>query len=187
MERLHFSRRARRRLRRQRIARWAAGASIAAMLLGIPGATAGLQLLEPLGAPSNSTKGPAAALGLRDQGVVAPLRGWWLRATSATEHRRRSASKTPIPKATRYDLETSISAAATEFGVDGGYLLSIAECESDLDPGAYNAAGYHGLFQFDVQTWAAYGYGSIYDPVAQARTAARLISAGHSSRWPNCA
>jgi len=53
--------------------------------------------------------------------------------------------------------------------------------------GAYNAAGYHGLFQFDEQTWAAYGYGDIYDPTAQSRTAARLIAAGESSRWPNCA
>jgi Transglycosylase SLT domain len=80
-----------------------------------------------------------------------------------------------------------ISAAATEFGIDPGYMISIAECESGLDPAAYNSAGYHGLFQYDDTTWGAYGYGSIWDPVAQARTTAELLAAGQSSRWPNCA
>jgi soluble lytic murein transglycosylase-like protein len=72
-------------------------------------------------------------------------------------------------------------------GIDGNYLLSIARCESSLNPRAVGSSGYYGLFQFDQQTWAAYGYGSIYDPVAQSQTAARLIAAGQTSRWPNCA
>ena len=80
-----------------------------------------------------------------------------------------------------------IYAAAAEYGIDGAYMVSIATCESGLNPSAYNAAGYHGLFQYDDTTWAAYGYGSIYDPVAQARTTAELLAAGQSSRWPNCA
>jgi soluble lytic murein transglycosylase-like protein len=80
-----------------------------------------------------------------------------------------------------------IKAAAAEHGVDGDYLVSIAECESGLDPQAYNSSGYHGLFQYDDSTWAAYGSGDIFDPVAQARTTAKLIAAGQSSRWPNCA
>jgi soluble lytic murein transglycosylase-like protein len=80
-----------------------------------------------------------------------------------------------------------IDAAAREFGLSGSYLTSVATCESNLDPRAYNAGGYYGLFQFDAQTWGAYGYGSIYDPIAQARTAARLLAAGQSFRWPNCA
>ena len=71
-------------------------------------------------------------------------------------------------------------------------MVSIATCESGLNPSAYNAAGYHGLFQYDQTTWAAYGYGSIYDPVAQARTTAELLAAGESSaagptahkKWP---
>lgn len=84
-------------------------------------------------------------------------------------------------------LSEIIYAAAAEFGLDGAYLVSVASCESGLNVSAYNPAGYHGLFQFDQTTWAAYGYGSIYDATAQARTAARLIAAGQSSRWPNCA
>ena len=80
-----------------------------------------------------------------------------------------------------------IYAAAAEFGVDGAWLLSIASCESGLNPQATNPVGYYGLFQFDQSTWASYGYGSIYDAAAQARTAARLIAAGQASRWPSCA
>ena len=80
-----------------------------------------------------------------------------------------------------------IYAAAAEFGVDGAWLVSIAACESGLNPSATNPAGYYGLFQFDEGTWASYGYGSIYDATAQARTAARLIAAGQASRWPSCA
>ena len=80
-----------------------------------------------------------------------------------------------------------IYAAAAEFGLDGAYLLSIASCESGLNAYAHNPAGYYGLFQFDQVTWAAYGYGSIYDAASQARTAARLIAAGQASRWPSCA
>ena len=84
-------------------------------------------------------------------------------------------------------IEAIIYDAAAEFGLAGSYLYSVASCESGLNVQAYNSAGYYGLFQFDQATWAAYGYGSIYDPTAQARTAARLIAAGQSSRWPNCA
>ena len=80
-----------------------------------------------------------------------------------------------------------IYAAGAEFGIDGGYLLAIASCESGLNVYAHNPAGYYGLFQFDQGTWAAYGYGSIYDAAAQVRTAARLIAAGQASRWPSCA
>ncbi len=80
-----------------------------------------------------------------------------------------------------------IYAAAAEYGLDGAYLVSVAECESGLDPGAVNSAGYYGLFQFDEQTWAAYGSGPIFDPAAQARAAASLIADGQASRWPNCA
>ncbi|MDQ3878665.1 MAG: transglycosylase family protein, partial [Actinomycetota bacterium] len=96
----------------------------------------------------------------------------------------------PTPVAPVYaagSIAGIISQAAGEFGLSSSYLISVAECESNLDPHAYNGAGYYGLFQFDQTTWSAYGYGSIYDPAAQARTAARLLAAGESSRWPNCA
>jgi soluble lytic murein transglycosylase-like protein len=84
-------------------------------------------------------------------------------------------------------IASIIYAAAQEYGLSGSYLLSVAQCESGLYPRAVNAAGYYGLFQFAQSTWASDGYGSIYDPVAQARTAARLIAGGAAGMWPNCA
>jgi soluble lytic murein transglycosylase-like protein len=84
-------------------------------------------------------------------------------------------------------LTSVIYAAASHAGISGSYLLSIAHCESSLNPQAYSPSGYYGLFQFDRPTWSAFGYGSIYDPVAQSETAARLVAAGETSRWPNCA
>jgi Transglycosylase-like domain len=105
----------------------------------------------------------------------------------AEEAVRAEPEETTETVAAAGSIEEVIASAAGEFGLDPGYLVGVASCESGLDPSAYNEAGYHGLFQFDEQTWGAYGYGSIWDASAQARTAARLIAAGEASRWPNCA
>ena len=161
-----------------------AALGLTAFLLGVPGASAGLDfLLDRLGA--DETARPARTVTAMDS------------AASAMEFRREVFDARPRPTPSESESETTgsidgsvtsvIYAAAAEFGLSGDYLLGVASCESGLNPGAYNAAGYHGLFQFDQTTWAAYGYGSIFDPTAQARTAARLIAAGQSSRWPNCA
>jgi soluble lytic murein transglycosylase-like protein len=98
---------------------------------------------------------------------------------------RRTTPKAPTTYTTKR-IKQIITDAANEFGLAPSYLLSVAECESGFNPRAYNDAGYYGLFQFDRQTWEAYGYGDIYNPVAQSRTAARLIAAGQEERWPNC-
>ncbi len=186
VERLTFGLKARRRARRRQLKRRAALVSLAAMLLGLPGATFGFDLVDRM-------------IGQRRAGV---LRGTEtsestegiLRFKSEMFARRPvtepSASAATPPEAVAVASSPTVDliyAAAAEFGLSGDYLLSVAECESSLDPSAYSPAGYYGLFQFDQSTWAAYGYGSIYDPVAQARTAARLIAAGQSERWPNCA
>ncbi len=97
------------------------------------------------------------------------------------------AAPAPAPPAPAGSITEIIYAAADEFGLDRGYLLSVAECESGLNPNAVNPAGYYGLFQFSQSTWAANGYGDILDPVAQSRTAARMISQGGAGHWPNCA
>lgn len=104
-----------------------------------------------------------------------------------SKERRSSPSRRSRPAPPPDPIEDAISSAASEFGVDRNYLRSLAWCESDLDPTAYSSAGYYGLFQFDEVTWAEHGYGSIWDPVAQARTAARLLAMGEDDRWPNCA
>jgi soluble lytic murein transglycosylase-like protein len=105
------------------------------------------------------------------------------RAERRAERRRERAKAEARAPQYGDSLTETIYAAANEFGLDGDYLLSVAACESDLDPGAVNEVGYYGLFQFDEPTWAAYGYGSIWDPIAQSRTAARLLAAGEAERW----
>jgi hypothetical protein len=190
LERLYFGVRNRRKARLKRYLGWAGVVSILALLTGMPGFDVGLNFIESLtGGPSGilsgenvqRTEDSTGLLGLRKPAERSPEST----ARDATEPGPPLPSPSPLPSGET--MTNIIYEAAAEFGLDGDYLLSVAQCESGLDPGAYNPAGYHGLFQFNFQTWGAYGYGSIYDPVAQARTAAELLAAGHSSRWPNCA
>ena len=186
MDRLYFGARARRRARYKRITRWAAYASIAAILLGVPGSLVAVRFLGSLtGTPAASV---ASVGGIETSESAASALRFKRRVFEARPTPTPSPEPERGPEAPGYDgtVTDIIYAAAAEFGLEGGYLMAVASCESGLDPGAVNPAGYHGLFQFDEQTWAAYGYGSIYDPVAQARTAAELLAAGQSSRWPNC-
>lgn len=167
-------------MRRARIKRAAVVLWIVAMGAGVPGATAILDWTQTaLGQRQVATTGVPEPV----HAGLAPAKE--LKGELHTDERKALASPDPIAA---NSVSGIIYSAANEFGLDPSYLLSVASCESGLNPTAYNPAGYHGLFQFDQTTWAAYGYGdSIYDPTAQARTAARLIAAGQSSRWPNCA
>jgi soluble lytic murein transglycosylase-like protein len=191
MDKLTFSRRARRRARRQRLKRAAFALSVLATIAGVPGATLALDTLASVASPRPTR---AKLRGIEASESVA----------SAIRFRREVFDSRPPPKPTPAEeregeqeqtppvaygdsIAEIIYAAAADFVLDGDYLMGVAICESGLDPGATNAVGYYGLFQFDQTTWAAYGYGSIYDPLAQARTAARLLAAGETSRWPNCA
>ncbi len=189
MERLAFGIRAQRRARRRRLKRRLAFASIVMTLLGFPGATLGLELVERLIGPdpqriargAETSESATSLLRFRsrlfDSRPVQPEESE--EQAEAEQPQTATAELTPITEI--------ISQAAAEFGLSSDYLLSVAECESTLNHYAYSPAGYHGLFQFDFATWEAYGYGDIYNPEAQARTAARLIAAGQTERWPNCA
>lgn len=199
MDNLSFSRRARRRARRQRAKRVAFVLSVLATIAGLPGATFALNALERLASPRptraelggiDASESIASTTRFRRE-VFKRRRRLERRSTSKqggveTQTQAQAEAQAAAPDSGG-SISEVISSAAAEFGLDAGYLLGVASCESGLDPGAVNSVGYYGLFQFDETTWAAYGYGSIYDPVAQARTAARLLAAGHTSRWPNCA
>ena len=181
MDRLYFGERARRRFRRARVKRAMVALWIVAIGAGVPGATAALDWTDRALGGSPPPHPISGAIEPVHAGLV-PAKE--LRAELHTKQEQRTPSPDPVMATSTTGI---ISAAAIEFGLDPGYLISVATCESGLDPNAYNPAGYHGLFQFDQTTWSAYGYGSIFDPTAQSRTAARLIAAGQSSRWPNCA
>jgi hypothetical protein len=187
-------RRARKRRRRRRVAAALGLLSVVTIALRIPGSDAGLRLIEDFVEDNAAAaEGPEST-----ESTASVLR--FRRSVFRSRADQRTTSEVTSGGAATTDIEASaepaaapasiteiVYSAAAEFGISGDYLLSVASCESSLDPWAYNAAGYQGLFQFDQQTWAAYGYGWIYDAVAQARTAARLLAAGHSFRWPNCA
>lgn len=205
MDALRFGARARRRARRrqwfQRIALWTWCVAMIGLAAGfIQPNNAPVAFFERLAGGFGS---PHQSRGISSSGAAAGLMKFQANITKARVTPSPSAPSTaavtptsslstPVatPAAPVYASGSTsgiIAQAASEFGLSSSYLIGVAECESGLNPRAYNAAGYYGLFQFDQTTWSAYGYGSIYDPVAQARTAARLLAAGESSRWPNCA
>lgn len=183
MERLQFGARARRKARLKRLAPWMWVASIFMMAMGVPGTDVGSNVLRRLGGLERSE-----LRGIETSESAAGLMKFRGAAFQTRPDPTPTAEPEPeTPEAPAESITAIVYAAAAEFGISGGYLLGVASCESDLDPSAVNPAGFHGLFQFSSSTWASEGYGSIYDPVAQARTAARMLAAGQASRWPNCA
>lgn len=190
-----------RRRRRQRGSRSVALVLAAALTLGTGGALAAstgdgdggvlkkgssgalvVQLQQKLGVPADGAFGPQTERavrryqkqkGLGVDGVVGP----------------QTASALGISLAT---------AQAQSVGRGGGssvrtpaILDSIAQCESGGDPTAISPDGtYRGKYQFDRQTWAAYGPAG--DPARaseaeQDRRALKLYKARGTSPWPNCA
>ncbi len=106
-------------------------------------------------------------------------------AAPATELRRVG---TRIPPGGS-EIEAIIRDAATAQGADAEQLLRVAYCESRYNPGAYNASGASGLFQFLPSTWAAnsvragFAGASVFDPVAAANVAAWMFARGQAGQW----
>jgi len=106
-------------------------------------------------------------------------------AAPSTEVRRVG---TRIPPGSS-EIETIIRDAAAAQGADPDQLLRVAYCESRYNPGAYNASGAAGLFQFMPGTWAAnsvragFAGASAFDPVASANVAAFMFARGQAGQW----
>ncbi len=88
------------------------------------------------------------------------------------------------------EIVAIIRAAAAAWGADPDQLLRVAYCESRYNPNAYNpSSGASGLFQFLPRTWAAnsvragYGGASVFEPVANANTAAYMFASGQARQW----
>jgi uncharacterized protein YabE (DUF348 family) len=82
-------------------------------------------------------------------------------------------------------------AGCADFPTTGGLnWCGLAQCESGLNPTAYNPAGpYYGLYQFDVQTWQANGgtgTPSGKSIAEQTRVAYNLYQARGRAPWPVC-
>jgi uncharacterized protein YabE (DUF348 family) len=99
---------------------------------------------------------------------------------------RRFGTRTPPASS---EIEQIIRDAAAAQGADAEQLLGVAYCESRFNPGAYNASGASGLFQFLPSTWAAntvragYAGASVFDPVASANVAAWMFVRGQAGQW----
>jgi uncharacterized protein YabE (DUF348 family) len=99
---------------------------------------------------------------------------------------RRLGTRTPTGGG---EIEAIIREAAAAQGADADQLVRVGYCESRFNPGAYNASGAAGLFQFMPGTWAAnsvragYAGASVYDPVASANVAAWMFARGQAYQW----
>ena len=100
---------------------------------------------------------------------------------------RRVGTLVPAPAG---DIQGIIRAAASRWGADETQLLRVAYCESRYNPNAFNgSSGASGLFQFLATTWAAnsvragYAGASVFDPVANANTAAYMFGIGQARQW----
>jgi resuscitation-promoting factor RpfB len=99
---------------------------------------------------------------------------------------RRLGTRTPTGGA---EIEAIVREAAAAHGVDPEQLVRVAYCESRFNPGAYNASGAAGLFQFMPGTWAVnsvragYAGGNVFDPVASANVAAWMFARGQAYQW----
>lgn len=83
------------------------------------------------------------------------------------------------------DIKAVLLAASATYGPTYRFLRELARRESGFYAGAYNPAGYHGLFQYDWSRWNAespkHGMegASPYDPWAAA-----LVTAGVVATYP---
>jgi len=99
---------------------------------------------------------------------------------------RKIGTRTPTASS---EIEAIIREAAAAQGADAEQLLRVGYCESRFNPGAYNASGASGLFQFMPSTWAAnsvragYAGASVFDPVASANGAAWMFARGQAFQW----
>jgi hypothetical protein len=107
-----------------------------------------------------------------------------------TEVRHLGTKVVVIPPPAGGDMEAIIRDAAARHGADATQLLRVAYCESRYNPSAYNrSSGASGLFQFIATTWAAnsvragYAGASVFDPVANANTAAWMFARQQAGQW----
>lgn len=84
----------------------------------------------------------------------------------------------------RQEVIRIIRAAAASYRVSGDQLVRVADCESHLNPRAYDArSGASGLFQFMPGTFYAHGGHDIWDATDQSNVAAKMFSQGYGDSW----
>lgn len=74
------------------------------------------------------------------------------------------------------------------YGISSTTFYSVAECESGLDPLAFNPndpGGARGVFQFLPGTWRKYAKSGqdVWNAADNVETAARMFAAGEARQW----
>jgi hypothetical protein len=125
---------------------------------------------------------------------------WHARAVTRTKERNRVRGEVRMltrhiaymqrikRKAWTRDATYAINLAASVFGVSRSEMWSVASCETGgtFSPFARNrSSSASGLFQFLDSTWASQGIAgfSVYDPVANALGAARIVARQGWRQW----
>lgn len=108
-----------------------------------------------------------------------------------TEVIRVGTKPKPQPVAAPAASSSSSSSSSGSASASSGGLnwAGLAKCESGGNPRAVNPAGYYGLYQFDLRTWASVGgSGNPIDASAaeQTKRAQILYDRRGSSPWPHC-
>jgi hypothetical protein len=102
-----------------------------------------------------------------------------------------SGLKAPTAHAYSYNFNRtySIDVIRGAFGADADQAIRVAECESGLNPNAYNPSGAMGLFQIMPGTWAGTSEvgASPYNAQANAQAAHQIfVRDGYSWREWSC-
>lgn len=104
---------------------------------------------------------------------------------------QQTAYKAPVaqPAAVK-TYKAPVQQTATVSNTGGVNWSALAQCESGGNPSIVDASGtYHGLYQFDVQTWRAVGGSGVPSQASAAEQTKRaqiLYSQRGSQPWPVC-
>lgn len=103
------------------------------------------------------------------------------------------SSTTSAATAESTDADSTETSAGDADGAGGEAAglnwAALAECESSGNPKAVNPAGYYGLYQFSLRTWASVGgTGNPVDasPAEQLKRAQILYNSYGAGQWPTC-
>lgn len=115
------------------------------------------------------------------------------RRSKAKPSTERSERKKPTAKSERKTRttrsETRKPSGSTSVSMSAAWR-KVAQCESGGNPRAVNPSGkYHGLFQFDRQTWRSVGGTGVASQASAAEQlmrAKKLYSQRGASPWPEC-
>jgi uncharacterized protein YabE (DUF348 family) len=99
---------------------------------------------------------------------------------------QRDVTRDPVTQVVLVGTREPATSTSLPSSGDGLNWAALAQCESGGNPRAVNPAGYYGLYQFSLSTWASVGgSGNPIDasPAEQLKRAQILYARGGASQW----